>query len=358
MQPYINTIETFDAQNEYKIGYTYLGSERVTTNEVSIREAVSGSQPVYLSQSTKFDKVHILPASTLINGKTYWVKIRVQVNETTWSSWSPEEEFLCLSTPVLTFDSLDDDSYVYNNNVMMSVVYRQEQGERVETYQFSLLNQNKTPIKSFPVRVPDQLSPNVFSERFDGLVKGKMYYVGCRITTRNGIRFFDTHEFIPHFVTPSIDGIITVDNSGDDGQVLLQAYLKQMLGTQTKPFIPNAPTDNSNNYTFMNGEWIIIPAEMPLMYTRLGMAKASDFVVKLWCKNVLNGTMLEFSEELGKGVHLKFTKHNDYITCEKEYMGVTSRTRSNVVAGLGLKEFYLYIKVVEFRILMKIVPKV
>lgn len=355
--PYINIIENFDATNDYVLGYTYLGSERITTNQVQIREAKSGSEPMYDRSSTKFDKNHTIPKNTLMNGKTYWAKLRVQLSDTVWSDWSAEVEFVCLATPVLTFDSLDDKNYVYNNDVLMSVIYRQEQGERVSTYQFTLLDQNKTPITKFPTRIPDSANPNVFSERMDSLVKGRLYYIGIRINTKNGINYFETHEFIPHFVTPSLEGIMAVKNNGDEGQVLVQSYLKQLLGTQVKPFIPDAENNNSNTYTYMGEDWIVIPAEMPLMYTRLGMAKASDWVMKIWCKNILNGLFLDFSEEFGAGVHVKFYKHNDYITCEKEYNGIKSRTKSNTVVGLGLKEFYLYVKVIEYRIQMKIVPK-
>lgn len=356
MKPYINLIENFDAKNRYTVTYTYLGSERITTNQLQIREAVSGSEPIYDRVSTRFDKNHTVPENILTNGKSYWAKLRVQLNENNWSDWSSEIEFMCLATPVLTFDSLDEKNYVYNNDVSMSVIYRQEQGERVETYQFTLMSQNKTPITKYPTRIPDTANPNVFTERMSNLVKGRLYYVGVRITTRNGINYYETHEFIPHFVTPSLEGIVEVKNNGDAGQVLVQSYLKQMLGTQTKPFIPSAPTDTPDNYTYIDGEWIIIPKEMPLMYTRLGMAKASDFITKVWCKNVLNGEMLYFTEENGGGVGMKFIKHDDYITCEKEYLGIKSRTRSNIVENLGLKEFYLYIKVVEYRIEMKIVP--
>ena len=356
MQPYINIVENFDANLDYVITYNYLGSERITTNEVQIREAVSGSLSVYTRESTKFDKNHVVPALSLLNGKTYWVKIRVQVNETTWSDWSPEVEFMCLRTPNITFDSLDEKGYIYNNDIMMTAVYRQEQGERVETYQFTLMNQNKVPVTTYPVRIPDVLSPSVFTERISDLIKGRIYYIGCRVKTKNGINHFEVHEFIPHFVTPSLDGVVTVRNNSEEGQVLVQSYLKQMLGTQTKPFIPNGETDNSNNYTFMGGEWVIIPAEKPLMYTRLGMAKSSDWIMKIWCKNVLKGLMLDFSEQMGSGVHLKFYKHDNYVTCEKEYNGVKSRTKSNELYGLDLREFYMYVKVVEFRVQIMIVP--
>lgn len=356
MRPYINIIENFDANKDYVLDFTYLGAERITTNQVQIREAVSGSTPVYDRMSTKFDKDHTIPANTLVNGKSYWVKLRVQLNETTWTEWSVEVEFVCLATPVLTFDSLDNKSYVYNNDILMSVIYRQEQGEKVETFQFTLMNQNKVPLTKYPTRVPDSQSPNLFTERIGGLVKGRLYYIGVRITTQNGINFYDYHEFIPHFVTPSLDGMIAVKNNGEAGQVLVQSYLKQLLGTQTKPFIPDALDDSPTNYTYVDDEWIVVPKSMPLMYTRLGMAKASDFVTKLWAKSVPNGTLLHFAGELGTGVNMKFVKHDNYITCEKEHNGIKSRTRSNVVEGFGSGEFYLYIKVVEYRVQMTIVP--
>ena len=356
MQPYINIVENFDANLDYVITYNYLGSERITTNEIQIREAVSGSLSVYTRESTKFDKNHLVPALSLLNGKTYWAKIRVKINETTWSEWSPEVEFMCLRKPNITFDSLDEKGYIYNNDIMMTAVYRQEQGERVETYQFTLMNQNKVPVTTYPVRIPDVSSPSVFTERISDLIKGRIYYIGCRVKTKNGINHFEVHEFIPHFVTPSLDGIVTVRNNSEEGQVLVQSYLKQMLGTQTKPFIPNAETDNSNNYTFMSGDWVIIPAEKPLMYTRLGMAKSSDWIMKVWCKNVLDGLMFDFSEQMGNGVHMRFYKNGEFITCEKEYNGVKSRAKSNMVYKLGLKEFFMYVKVVEYRVEIDIVP--
>lgn len=360
--PYINLIENFDALDEYTIDYTYLGSQRITTNQVQIREAVSGSEPVYDRTSTRFDKEHVVPEGALENGKSYWARVRVQLDESTWSEWSAETEFMTLRTPTLVWDSLDEQDYVYNNDIMMAVVYRQEQGERVEQYRFSLLDQNKHPVTDmqFPWRKPDAASPNILTERLSDLVKGRLYYVGIRIQTRNGINYYETHELIPHFVTPTIDNIIEVKNNGDAGQVLVQAYLKQILGSAVKPHIMNddgsyAPDDNSNRYTYMNDSWIIIPPEQPLLYENLGMARASDWVMKSWQQNVLNGVMFDFSEyaDFG-GIHIKFVKHDDYITVEKEFKGVKSRTKSNTIEGLGLKPFYMYVRVIEHRIMVHI----
>lgn len=357
MQPYINFIDNFEAEQNYTVDYTYLGSERILTNEVSIKENKTSGKTVYTRQSTKFDKNHVIPANSLKNGESYLIKLRVKINDSDWSDWSPEIPFVCLSTPTLDFTTLDDKNYIYNNDVMMNVLYRQKQGEKIETFQFSLLDENKVPIYTYPVRFPDPSTPNSIGERMSDLIKGKLYYVGCRIITKNGIVFFDSHEFIPHYVAPSMAGIVDVQNNSEDGQVLVQTFLRQMLGTQTKPFIPGKNGDVvETSYVYLNNEWIVIPETQPLMYKRLGMAKASDWMAKIWCKNVPNGLFIDMTRTNGDPIGLKFYKENDYITCEKEFLGVKSRTRSNIVKDLKLKEFYLYIKVIEYRIQMTITP--
>lgn len=356
MQPLLNLINNYDANTDYTVEYTYLGASRITTNELSIREAKVEAKPVYTRQSTKFDKNHTIPKGSLENGKTYWASIRVQT-ESGWTEWSPEVTFMCLTTPKLVFDSLDSENYIYNDDIMMRVIYRQQQGEKVKTYRFTLLDQNKQPIERYPVRTPDESSPNILQERMRNLIKGKLYYVGIRIETRNGLVHYADHEFIPHFITPTLNGVIKTELQEATGQVLVQSFLKQMLGTQTKPFIEGMDIANDEAYTYYKDDWIIIPHQKPLMYKRLGMSKASDWIAKIWCKNVPNGVMLDFSKEDGGLPKLTFIKHDDYITCEKTQGGIKSRTKSNVVKGLKLKEFYLYIKVVEYRIEMKIVPK-
>ncbi len=354
MQPYINILETFDATKEYTIEYTYLGSERVLTNQLSIREDKLNSSAVYSKESTKFDKNHVIPKGSLINGKNYLAKIRVKVSDTEWSDWSPEVEFICLTTPTLTFSTLDNKNYIYNDDVMMNIIFRQEQGEKVETYQISLLDQNKTPITVYPVRLTSESAPNTLSERVSGLVKGRLYYIGCRVITKNGINYFETHEFIPHFIAPSLSGIVQVTNQSDGGQILVQSFLKQLLGTQTKPYIPDSNNSLPTNYVYLNNEWVVIPQDKPLMFKDLGMAKASDWVAKIWCKNVVNGLFLDFQRENNDPIGIQFYKYDNYIICEKEFLGIKSRTKSNTIAGLKLKEFYLYIKVVEYRVQISI----
>lgn len=356
MKPTINVIDNFDADKDYTVNFIYTGSKRMIANEISIRE--DGKQEaVYHYTSLRYDKNQIIPKGSLTNGKSYKAKLRVKVGENEWTEWSTEIPFICLSSPIIVFDNIDSQKYVYNDDVTMTAIYRQAQGELVKTYQFMLMDENKVKIEEFPVRVPDPSTPSIFNERISGLVKGKLYYIGINVITYNGINYSYMTEFIPQYIAPTISGVVNVSSQDSSGQVLIESFLKQLLGTQAKAYIPNADNDSDWNYLFLNDSWVVIPKEMPLIFTRLGMAKASDWVAKLWCKNVQNGTMLEFTEALGGGVHIKFIKYDDCIVCEKELMGVKSRTKSNVVKGLRLKEFYLYIKVVEHRIQMTITPK-
>lgn len=358
MKPFLNLIENFDASIDYTVQFTYLGSSRMIRNKLSIRE-FNSDIPVYERETTKFDKNHVIPAGALVNGKSYKAKIQVmQEVGSEWTGWSPEVDFICLSTPVIVFDNIDSQKFVYNNDIMMTAIYRQAQGEKVETYQFSLMDENKVSLIEYPTRIPDPRTPNIFEERMSDLIKGRLYYVACSVTTLNGIRYKETKEFIPQFIAPTINGVIEVSNQGNSGQVLVQSYLKQMLGTQVKPYVPYGDDDGEWNYVFLDDDWIIIPPKNPLIFTDLGMAKSSDWIAKVWCKNVENGVMLDFTRELGRPTKLTFVKHDDYITCEKEGMGIKSRTKSNTVKGLKLKEFYLYIRVIEFRVQMKIVPKI
>ena len=357
MNPFLNMIDNFDASFDYSVYFTYLGSNRMIRNKLSIRESGSDT-PVYARESAQFDKNHVIPGGILANGKSYKAKIQVmQEIGNEWTAWSPEVEFLCLSTPVITFDNIDNQKFVYNDDIMMTAIYRQAEGEKIETYQFMLMNENKIPITSFPTRIPDPKTPSILQERISGLIKGRLYYIACSVKTFNGINYREVKEFIPQFIAPTFNGVVQVSNQGDSGQVLVQGFLKQMLGTQVKPYIPFADDDGDWNYTYLSNDWIIIPPKMPLIFTSLGMAKASDWIAKVWCKNVSNGLMLDFSREDGKDIHLKFYKHDDYIVCEKDYGGIKYRTKSNTVKDLKLKEFYLYIRVIEFRVQMTIVPK-
>lgn len=352
MNTFLESIDIFDATEDYTIYFKYIGSSRMKANEIKIINK-STEEVVYNNISVLLDKSQTIPANTLKNGLEYIVQIRVKDNDNVWNDWTAKSTFLCLKKPVVLFDTIDEKNYVYNNDLLMTAVYTQEQGERVSTYQFVLMNENKIITKEFPVRIPESQNPNIFTERLTDLLKGQVYNVGIRIKTEHGLSLYYYREFMPQYIAPTVSGIVNAINQDDSGQILIQSFLKQILGSQAKPYVPNGENtadDIDYEYSYINHEWIVIPEDKPLMYRRLGMGLATDWVAKIWCKNIPNGTMLELHDKDGKGVHIKIVKYDNYVTCEKTQDLVTSRVKSNEVEGLGLNNFYMYIKMVEFRV--------
>lgn len=355
IQPILNQVRNYDANEEYTFNFMYLGAEATTTNTLSIRKDEPDSKPIYEQDQVSLDKNHILPAKTLTNGNAYLAKVRVKTDKG-YSEWSAEIKFMCFTTPKIVFDTIDQKQFIYTNDVLMSAVYMQAQGEPVETYQFTLYDQRHVIVQKYSVRVPDADSPTRFSERVKDIRKGKLYYIGLKVTTKHGIIYEQLQQFTAQYVAPSISGVVHPILNKDEGQIAVELFLKQMLGTSARAYVPNRKNDNDDQYTYWKNDYVVVPKENPLMYTKLAMAKASDWVAKLWVMNVQNGVFLDFAPTFGDGQHIRFIKHDDYITCEKQAGRIVSRTRSNSIPGLKLRPFYLFIRVKEYRIEMKIVP--
>ncbi|NMV57053.1 hypothetical protein FOL87_00125 [Lactobacillus reuteri] len=354
-QPILNQASNYDAKNSYTFTFTYLGAEHTTTNTLSIREDGPGTKPVYEKDQVSLDKNHILPAKTLNNGMAYLAKVRVKL-EDGYSEWSPEIKFTCYTTPRILFDTIDQHQFIYTNDVLMSAIYTQAQNEPVTSYQYTLYDQRHVALVKYPIRKPERNSPTRFSERVSNIKKGKLYYIGLKVVTEHGIIYEQLQEFTAQYITPSVSGIIQPTMNKDDGQIVVDLFLKQLLGTSARAYIPKRKNDNADNYTYWKDDYVFVPKENPLIYTKLAMAKASDWIGKFWVMNVQNGLFLDFSPAEDRGQHIKFYKHDDYITCEKEFGQIKSRTRSNVIKDLKLRPFYMFVYVKEYRVEIKIVP--
>ena len=354
-QPILNQASNYDAKNSYTFTFTYLGAEHTTTNTLSIREDGPGTKPVYEKDQVSLDKNHILPATTLNNGTAYLAKVRVKLKDG-YSEWSPEIKFTCYTTPRILFDTIDQHQFIYTNDVLMSAIYTQAQNEPVTSYQYTLYDQRHVALVKYPIRKPERNSPTRFSERVSNIKKGKLYYIGLKVVTEHGIIYEQLQEFTAQYITPSVSGIIQPTMNKDDGQIVVDLFLKQLLGTSARAYVPKRKNDNADNYTYWKDDYVFVPKENPLIYTKLAMAKASDWIGKFWVMNVQNGLFLDFSPAEDRGQHIKFYKHDDYITCEKEFGQIKSRTRSNVIKDLKLRPFYMFVYVKEYRVEIKIVP--
>lgn len=140
----------------------------------------------------------------------------------------------------------------------------------------------------------------------NNLEKSKGYFIECWIETKSGFIWSQREKFIPLYLVPSINGVIQTRNDKEEGFVRITTNLKQLIGTQVRVTDPN-DTYISDNYQYEDNEWIIVPPDNPLIFKGLGMNRASDFVMKVWCKDVpVNSMFMELSPKMSLALFFNF----------------------------------------------------
>ncbi|EOO44271.1 hypothetical protein [Bacillus cereus] len=351
IQPFLQRIEPFDATKGTSVYFTYTGSQQSMVNNLHIYDKNTG-MAVYDHEWSSFERVHHIPDGALQNGKKYVAKIRVKFSDSTYSPYSQEVVFATVKTPILDIDNIDGLGHVYNANVTFIAKYSQANGEAVKNYRFILYDEHEDVIEKFPLRMPID-SPNRLTETVTGLEKSKGYFIECIVETTNGFVHSHRERFIPLYIVPSINGVISTRNDSEEGFVRITSNLKQILGTQVEG-TPQVDDDgmDSNNYEYIDNDWIVVPKERPIMFKGLGMNRASDFVMKVWCKDIPNDTMfMEMSQKGTKNdLPIQLWKYKDRVLAIKEYKGVKARYCSNIVTIPKGTAFMLYVKVIEHRI--------
>lgn len=367
IQPILLTIEPFDALKGTSVYFTYTGSKQALDNELVITD-VGTKEIVYDYEYSSFEKVHHIPPTTLQNGKTYTAKIRIKASDGTYSPYSNSVQFVTLATPVLDITNIDGQGYVYNTNVTFVAKYTQENGENIKNYRFSLYNENEDLIKDFPVRYPDN-DNNELTETVDGLEKGKAYFIECLIETVNGFTWSTRERFIPLYIVPSINGVISTRNDADNGFVRITANLKKIIGTRVagdsvsqagsltkqESSLYEDDAQKVDGYEYIDEDWVIVPDNNPILFTGLDMNRASDFVMKVWCRNIPNGKeFIDISPPYDNGIAIQLWKYSDRVLAVKELNGIKSVYCSNIVTIPNGVDFMIYMKVIEHRIDLEI----
>lgn len=363
IQPMLLTVQPWDAIRGTSLYFTYTGARQALVNHLVVTDATT-SEIVYSYEYSSFEKTHPLPPNHFANGKVYKAKLRVKFDDGSYSPFSAELTFKTFATPVLDITSIDGLGHVYNRDVTFIAQYSQADNEKVSTYRFNLYDENEDLIKSFPIRYP--MNEGELTEVVDGLEKGKGYFIECVISTINGVIYTHRERFIPMYIVPSVNGVISTRNDKEEGFIRITANLKQVLGTQVRAsakklvdYVSGIDNDDddydSDNYDYLDDDWVIVPADKPIMFKGLGMNRASDFVFKLWCKDIPVGTKFaEVSPAENNGIGIQFWKQENRVIAVKEYNGVISRYVSNSLLIPDGTEYMLYVKVIEHRLDLEI----
>lgn len=358
VKPMLQAVQPWDATKGTNFYFTYTGHRQALKNHLLVTD-VKTNAVAYSFEWSSFEKTHPIAPNVLTNGKEYKAQLRVKFADGSYSAYSNEIKFRTFATPVLDIVSIDGQGYVYNRDVTFVAVYSQKDSEKVKTYRFSLYDESEDLIKHYPVRehgVGEELS-----ELIKDLEKSKGYFIECSIETVNGMVYTHRERFIPMYLVPAVNGVILTENDEDEGFVRIKANLKQIVGNQirSKPAkivkydgTPNDDDDyDSDNYDYIDNEWIIIPKDKPLMFHGLEMNRASDFVMKVWCKNIPNDKkFMEISPIENQGIAIQLWKYADRIVVVKELNNITSRHRSNILTLPNDASYMVYLRVIEHRI--------
>ncbi len=358
VKPILLPISPFDSREGRSIYFDFTGYKQTIRNNLIIEEEDT-NRVVYDFEFITFEKVHHIPPSILQNGKTYLAKIRVAFEDDEYSMFSNSVKFRTFSKPVLDIITIDGEGYVYNKDITFIATYEQSNGEPVKDYMFSLYDENEDLIRRYPIREP--LNKGEFNELVVGLEKGRAYFIECKIETRNGFKYSHKERFIPMYVTPSVNGVMSAENVEDEGFIRISAHLKKITGTQVRASegdldeYDGTVNDNddydSDNYEYIDNEWVVIPENKNIIFRNLLMSKASDFVAKVWFRNIPNNTkFMEISPEMDKGIPISFWKHKDRILAKKTYGKTEAVYTSNEIAMNDNIDFMLFVRVIEHRI--------
>lgn len=358
VQPTLWEIKPWDALKGTSVYFNYTGSKQALDNELVITD-VETKHIVYDYETSSFEKVHHIPPTVLQNGKTYSAKVRVKAVDGTYSPYSNEVQFKTFATPVLDISNIDGQGYVYNANVTFIAEYTQENGEPVKSYQFRLYDENEDLIKEFPIRYPST-NDGILTETVEDLVKSKGYFIECSIETINGVTWSQRERFIPLYIVPSINGIIATRNDSDNGFIRITANLKRITGTKVAGDTVSqagnlteteSPTQKIDTYDYIDEDWVIVPKDNPILFTGLDMNKASDFIMKIWCRNIPDGKQfIDISPPYNEGISIQLWKYADRVVATKEYKGIKSSYCSNILTIPQGVNFLLYVRVIEHRI--------
>lgn len=356
IKPMLLSISPFDSTKGTTIYFTFTGSKQTLENNLHITDKSTG-KAVYDHEWATYEKAHHIPARILENGKTYIAKLRVKYTDGTYTHYSNSVEFKTFETPVLDITNIDGHGYVYNADITFITKYSQGDGEAVKTYRYTLYDENEEVLVKFPIRRPSATDPTVLTETAPQLEKGKGYFIECLIETVNGIVYSHRERFIPLYVVPSAQGVVQARDDSSEGFVRITSRLQQITGQQTQGKSiwehRNIPAPRGyDTYRYIDNEWVVIPPESPVVFSNLGMNKASDFIMKVWMKDVPNNKMfLELrTDEEENGASIQFWKYENKIVAKKTLHGKTSCHRSNRVNLPEDVEYMLYVKVIEHRL--------
>lgn len=245
--PEIRTIAAFDASNEHTFTYVLNATDfSVKTTEMQIylnspEETMkySGSQDNYNNLS------YILPANSLDNGEYYKVRIRAKSIDDVYTNWSSFQSFRCFTQPSISF--VDLPSVITATSYDFLARYTQAENEPLNSYKITLYNEAGIEVATSGIKYPQSTEvPLNITETFDNLRNGIFDIEIIGTTLYNTQITSGLVRFTVQYVTPSLYGLLQLENECDKGYITITSNITDISG-ESEPSPPTYIEDSEGD---------------------------------------------------------------------------------------------------------------
>lgn len=263
-------IIALDKSNKQSFPFFISGGDQVVKNEMEIQKQ-SNSIEVYKQTQETFKFVHTVPANTLTNGTLYQYRIRTYNINNQTSSWSKWQLFYCYSTPSIT---MDISKIVNNSSVLITGTYTQSENEELQSYQYSLYNENDVLIAASTVKYDELLK-----HQFSGLTDNNKYKVELKVTTKHKmITTTGKQAFTVEYLKPQIPTVLLLENLKSQGKIKATVNIINIEGS------------SNDTPVYKNNTYIDLTSNDHKVWFDEGFNLSGDFTLKVWCKGLINNT--------------------------------------------------------------------
>ena len=278
----VNTIAAFDSSVEKKVAFRYEGNQCIA-NTITVYNS-STNASVYSHKVTSFALSHTIPANTLTNGVSYYVKITAHyMDGATESSVTSAASnvFACLAMPTWGFTGIANDSIVNNATLPLTMTYIQAQSEEMNEFYIEVYSSSHNLFHQSPA-IYDITSTYTVA----GLEDDEVYYLRAHGTTVNGL-VVDTRDLNPNdikitvsFTLPDVYSLAYLENLPDRGVIRVSLNVASIEGR----------SGDGGDLTFEGGEYVDL-TNKSLIYDE-NILVSGDFSFLVECKNIVVGKEL------------------------------------------------------------------
>lgn len=227
-QPIVNPISAFDATRAHNITFTVIGGAQVVANRLVISNNETGAI-VYNKTAITMKLEHTIPANTLTNGGYYNAVVYTIDNANNESVASTAVPFYCYSQPVLTIDNIPATETIENGTYTFTGTYIQQEGEILNSYQYTLYDSNKNVLSKTPLIYYE--TDSSLSYTFVGMSNDTSYYIELSGETVNGTHITSgVIYFTVRYIQPASFAICDLVNNCDDGCIQVSSNIVAIDG--------------------------------------------------------------------------------------------------------------------------------